>query len=169
MKDHYELNCIRQALMIDRNSRFLVGLLAFGIGIWSLSKGIAASAWFMYLLGGVGIGLGIKLIYDTVKVWQPRQMQLLQLLFNEPKSIVWVYSVLTVRLPFGIQWTRKGTMYFKLAEKDEITIRLYEKDIKKVSTYLNDLLPHATFGYSQEREQWYMANPLLLIRDDYQE
>lgn len=169
MKNHYELNCIYQALIRDRNSRFLAGLVAFSLGIWALQKGFGAGSWFMILLGIIGIGIGVKLSYDTLRYWKPDRMRLILLLFNEPKSIVWVYSIVTVRLPFGIQFARKGTMYFKLDDNDEITIRLYEKDIPQVAKYLNKQLPHATFGYTQEREQWYMANPLLLIRDDYED
>ncbi len=169
MKNQYELDCIHQALIRDRNSRFLAGLVALGLGIWALQKGFNASSWFMILLGIVGIGIGLKLSYDTLKYWKPSSMRLIRLLFDKPKSIVWVYSIVTVRLPFGIQLARKGTMYFKLDDTDEITIRLYENDIPKVAKYLNQLLPHATFGHTQEREQWYMANPLLLVRDDYEE
>jgi hypothetical protein len=88
------------------------------------------------------------------------------LLEHHPRQIVWVYSIVTERLPFGFNVARAGLMYFKLADGDEITVSLPAERLPWISRYLNDRLPHATFGYSRDREQWYLASPYLLLREE---
>jgi hypothetical protein len=54
----------------------------------------------------------------------------------------------------------------KLRDGDDISVSLSTDDLKAISKYLNDLLPHATFGYTKDREQWFMASPLMLLREE---
>jgi len=88
------------------------------------------------------------------------------MLQKEPKRIVWVYSIVTKRMPFGFQINQSGTMYFKLLDGDELTLSFPASELKSISEMLNYHLPHATFGYTKEREQWYMAHPELLLRQE---
>jgi hypothetical protein len=169
MEEHYAIKCIKRALVNDRNTKMMVAIFAIGFGVWLLYYNWQANkAWFLGIAALTALVTGFRLWINVLQYWKVNQMPLLFLLNNQPIKIVWVYSVLTVFLPFGVQWARRGTMYFKLENGDELTIRLLEADIPKVAKYLNTKLPHATFGYTQEREQWYMASPLLLIRDDYE-
>ena len=85
-------------------------------------------------------------------------------LLKNKEDIVWVYSILTQRMPFGLQINRQAILYFKLIDSNEITLTVPEKDLSDISLFLNQHLPHASFGYTQERAQWYMANPALLLR-----
>ena len=57
-------------------------------------------------------------------------------------------------------------VYFKLIDGDEITLSIPEKELNTLMKELNRRLPHATFGYTKDREQWFMAEPALLLRDD---
>ena len=71
-------------------------------------------------------------------------------------------------MPFGFYWSENGLLFFKLANGEEITVHLKAKHLKLVSKTLGRLLPHTTFGYSSERDQWYQLDPQLLIKDqDY--
>ena len=63
----------------------------------------------------------------------------------------------------------KTTLYFRTLDSDVHTVKLNKKVIAQVSKRLNDLLPHATFGHSEEKEQWYRANPAMLIAENYKE
>ena len=169
MSDNYEIQCIKHALINERNTKLVIALLVLSFGVWAINYNFKHNSWFLAIVALTSIVTSIRLFVNVFKHWKVNQAPLMFLLNNQPTSIVWVYSIVTVRLPFGVQYARKGTMYFKLEDGDDITIRLLEKDIPNIAKYLNKRLPHATFGYTDEREQWYMANPLLLIRDDYQE
>ena len=165
----HEIQCIERALINDRNTKLVVALACLLFGIWAIAYNFKHNSWFLAIVGLTSIVTSIRLLTNVFKHWKVNKIPLMFLLNNEPTTIVWVYSIVTVSLPFGVQYARKGTMYFKLENGDDITIRLLENDIPSISKYLNKCLPHATFGYTNERQQWYMANPLLLIRDDYEE
>ncbi len=92
------------------------------------------------------------------------EMPLKKLLLKEPQKVVWVYSMVTQRMPFGFQINQSGTMYFKLIDGNEITLSLPVSELKGISEMLNYHLPHASFGYSKEKEQWYLAHPAMLMK-----
>ena len=82
-------------------------------------------------------------------------------LTHHPKDILWVYSFVYQRMPFGFQMSSKGLMYFKMTNNREICVALPSKDLKMVSRFLNRVLPHAMFGYSKEKAAQYqkILNP----------
>jgi hypothetical protein len=108
--------------------------------------------------------VGILIIVKLIQNWELEKMELIRLLRYEPTEIVWVYSIQTNRLPFGIQLQHDCAMYLKLMNRDFIEIKLAKSKIKLVSQELNKILPHATFGYSLDNAQWYLANPALLLK-----
>jgi hypothetical protein len=110
--------------------------------------------------------LGLRFLSKLLRVKHTEEHRLFRLLIKQPKQIVWVYSVVTERLPFGFQITRYGTLYFKLADGDEISVSMPAQELKRVSKFLNPILPHASFGYTRDREQWYIASPLMLLQDE---
>jgi len=118
------------------------------------------------IVGLVGAVIGLRFTYQFVTMWHEDDTPLMRLLKYQPEQIVWVYSVVTQRLPFGFQFSKSGTLYFKLRDGDEHSVGMSANDLKRVSKMLNRLLPHATFGYTQDREQWFMAAPEMLLRDD---
>lgn len=108
--------------------------------------------------------IGLKLLAQNLRQSQIEHSPLVYLLLNEPEQIVWVYSVMTQRMPFGLEWSKNGIMYFKLLDGDEITVTLAAGDLRLVSKFLNRLLPHASFGYSKEKEKMYEINPEHLLK-----
>lgn len=116
------------------------------------------------VIGLVGVVLGIRYTYKYIHLWHEDDAPLMRLLQLEADKIVWVYSVVTHRLPFGLAINQSGTLYFKLIDGDEQSVSLPIKDLKPISEMLNRLLPHATFGYSPDKEQLYMAAPEMLLR-----
>ena len=110
--------------------------------------------------------LAIKYIYLRLTVLTNDTLPLTTILLKEPHKVVWVYSMVTQRMPFGFQIIQSGTMYFKLINGDEFTLSLPVSELRSISEMLNYHLPHATFGYTKEREQWYLAHPELLIKNE---
>ena len=120
------------------------------------------------ILTGFGVAFFIWacwLIYRIFQIRKPERHPLLRTLRHEPQRIVWVYSVQTQRMPFGFQTTNSGTLYFKLEDGDQHTVNLPAAALRPVSEMLNQMLPHASFGYTADREQWYMAHPEMLRQD----
>jgi hypothetical protein len=159
------METIRKALKREIHLKLLasMALLLFGellcIYAFQLNGAIV-------IVGIVLTVLGIKFTRDALLSRNVEKTPLIQLLEKQPKKIVWVYSVLTQRMPFGLEFSKNATIYFKLIDGDEITLGLPEKKSNKVLKMLNYKLPHATFGYSKDREQWFMASPELLFREE---
>ena len=118
------------------------------------------------IIGLVAIILGAKLIYNRFSMISTGEMPLMTTLMKEPQKVVWVYAVVTQRMPFGFQVNQTGTMFFKLIDGNEITLTLPASELKPISEMLNYHLSHATFGYTKEREQWYLAHPAMLMQNE---
>lgn len=110
------------------------------------------------LLGAIALAGGI---YAWLRR-KPQGHELLRLLDQEPEKIVWVYSIVTHRRPFGIQLFQTGMLYFMLINGNEICVALPAGKLKLVSRFLNRLLKHASFGYSPERAALFKEDPALL-------
>lgn len=157
---------IEKSLRRERNQKLIVGILALVSGIALASRfPFKPNEWFLGILTLALLVVGILIIVKLIRYWTLEKMELIRLLKYEPMEIVWIYSIQTSRLPFGIQLQEECTMYFKLMNRDFIEIKLPKSKIKMVSVELNKVLPHATFGYSVDNAQWYAANPALLLND----
>lgn len=110
--------------------------------------------------------LGVFLFFKQFRAYIHDPLPLMSILKNEPQKVVWIYSVVTQRMPFGFQIVQSGAMHFKMIDGEEIILTMSAKELKSVSEMLNTKLPHVTFGYTKEREQWYMAHPELLIKNE---
>ncbi|MCB0705795.1 MAG: hypothetical protein KDC34_10820 [Saprospiraceae bacterium] len=92
--------------------------------------------------------------------WRPiRQHRLFLMLEKQPDHFVWVYGLINQMSPYGFLFMRQGILYFKLADGQEISVSIPDDRLKMVSRFFNRVLPHATFGYSAERERMYKTNP----------
>lgn len=117
------------------------------------------------LIGLILAILGLRYVFKALKNWNVEHHPLIRILYFQPRQIVWVYSLLTERMPFGFQFSKSATIYFKLINGDEFSIGLSAKKLKLVSKTLSRLLPHASFGYSTVREQWFLQSPEKLRKD----
>jgi hypothetical protein len=157
----HQLIC--RALRRDWWAQLLASLgltLAGLIMIWAFFRKQTILTGF----GLVFFVLGIRLVSRMSRQRKLTDLPLYQTLEFHPRKIVWVYGVITQRMPFGFEFARQGLIYFKLIDGNEHTLSLAEKEIPGVLNYLSERLPQATFGYTKDREQWYMAAPELLIR-----
>lgn len=153
---------LKTAIKRDIFLRFIGGLLLIAISILLLWAGFPT--FLLYLFEVVLIGSGAYLMYQGLGGLKVEDRPLMRILLHEPERIVWVYSIVTERMPFGLQLMNDGLMYFKLIDGDEFTLSFPAHQLHAVSEMLNQRLPHATFGYTKEREQWYLVDPALLIR-----
>lgn len=138
-------------------------LVAFGLGLAWVTFGTQI---VLPLFGLICTLLGIRFIFHLLQEKRAGGPRLMYLLENHPRHIVWVYAVVTERLPFGLQLGSSCTLYFKLMDGDEVSIGLSAEAQREAAQTLNQLLPHATFGYTRDREQWYMADPAMLLRHE---
>ncbi len=127
--------------------------------------------WWCYpaqpLLAGLGVFLavlGVRFGVSAGKVWRPAQHPLMQLLQRQPQRVVWVYSVSSDLMPFGLYVFSRGTLYFQLDDGQSLDLSVPSKQLKLISRTLNRLLPHASFGYSAERRQLFAMDPQRLRR-----
>ncbi|MEM1323628.1 MAG: hypothetical protein AAGG75_25430 [Bacteroidota bacterium] len=111
------------------------------------------------------VGTGLNFGWRQWRYRQTERHPLLQLLRIRSRRIVWVYSTITQRMPFGVQFSRNAYLHFKLVNGKEWVLSIPEGQIEEVMKALNRRLPHATFGYSQEKEQWYTAHPEMMYKD----
>jgi hypothetical protein len=165
---HPSMSLLRRAIRREQAQKLLASaaLLAFG--------GTLCYAFFalnipLTVIGLVCAVLGLRYTAYFLTHRRIEDSPLLRLLKHQPGQIVWVYSLVTEWLPFGLQMGRNATLYFKLLDGDEITLGIPQKDLKLVSHLLNRLLPHASFGYTRDREQWYLASPAMLLQDEPEE
>lgn len=117
----------------------------------------------------LGLGtavIGLRQIYKTIRLYRLSDHPILFVLKETPGQVVWVYGVVTERSPFGFTFMRQGTMYFKLQNGDQLSVLMPADKLKLVSRFLNRLLPHASFGYSVDREQLYDISPEQLRRKE---
>lgn len=152
------LQAIQKELRLKRIFSALLCLLGGVFVLLFLYK-----SWLLTILGAIGFITGGVLIYIFLNQNSTKN-PLIHLLDKEPERIVWVYSVVTQRMPFGIRFTDNSVFYFKLIDGTDVTLGVAQTVIPIISVYLNKLLPHATFGYTQDKEQWYMVAPELLLR-----
>lgn len=116
------------------------------------------------LIGLIASVYGVKLVYKTAYKQDIEQHPLMRTIYYHPREIVWVYSLLTERMPFGFQFSKSGTLYIKLIDGSEYSVSLRARKLRLVSKTLSRLLPHATFGYSVRKQQWFLESPEKLRR-----
>ena len=169
MAHHPVIVLLTQAIQRERTLFSIMALLLLGGGITACILAIGQGSIPLILLFAIiGMGLtvwGFKVLHDIIGLWDISKTPLMVLLREDPEHIVWVYSIVTEQVPYGFLIARMATMYFKLLDGGEITLFVPHHKAKFISEQLNSILPHATFGYSVERDQWFAADPALLLKN----
>ncbi|THH36348.1 hypothetical protein [Neolewinella litorea] len=127
-----------------------VGVVTVGLLVCLLS--IPYSVWLPFA-GALAASLGLFWLYRLLSE-QPLDA-LREDLREQPERIVWVYSVVTERMPFGLNLMRSGTLYLYVDDGRVHDFNLRAEQLLLVTKTLNRLLPHAEFGYTKERELKY--------------
>lgn len=161
---------LQHIIKAERHELFLkmiVGMVSLIGGVWVMYRyGFQGISWLIPAFSLLMIVTGIRLVLDSIKYQKIQAMPIFKDLLFEPENIVWVYTLVTQRMPFGIEILKSGSLHLKTINGEEHQVRLDEKYLPILTQCLREMIPHATFGFTKEREQWYMANPALLLNDD---
>jgi hypothetical protein len=120
----------------------------------------------------IAIILGILIVFlvwffsHIYKNRDTKGNKLEQLLQTQPRQIIWIYTVNYDIAPAGIYLYRRSTLVFNLSNREQLFLYGSAREVESCKRFLAKLLPHATFGYTKEREQWFMASPLLLWNEN---
>lgn len=145
--------------------------LKLAVGLVLLTAGLSMAAVFYQkynLLAVLGVGMalpGAWFLREYLRRPKVEDDPLWQVLHRAPKQVVWVYIQEERLMPFGMLLTERGTLFVMLLDGSELTLAMPIKQLKLASHYLHRLLPHAAFGFSQERKQQFEQDPSLLGRD----
>ncbi|GJM31556.1 MAG: hypothetical protein DHS20C18_05570 [Saprospiraceae bacterium] len=154
---------LRKALAQELRLQLILAWLLVFSGMMMVFYGLQWSV-MLVVFGLVIVLLATRLVLQLVRYWNVDHHPIMQALFYQPQEIVWVYALITERVPFGIQFIRNGVLYLKLKNGDELSVSFPAKKLKLVSKALNRLLPHASFGFTVEREQTFITDPEQLMR-----
>ncbi|MCP9236744.1 hypothetical protein [Lewinella sp. JB7] len=127
-----------------------LGLVVCGLAVslFTLS-GSAVLPFLGMLVATLGVFWLVRLLGKRPAAsWRER-------LREEPERIVWVFSLVTERMPFGLNLMRSGMLYLVDADGEMHDFSLKADHLLLVTKTLNRLLPHAEFGYTEERELKY--------------
>ncbi len=160
---HPAMRLLHSAVQKERNVKLSFALCLMFLGV-VLPYIYFQRNSFIAGVGLVAMIVGIRMMFGIIRTPRAVDERLWHLLNDDPKQIVWIYSLNTQTMPFGFYLWDAGTMYFKLLDGDEITVNLPAKKLKMVSKFLNRLLPHASFGYSDERQAQFESDPKLLLK-----
>jgi hypothetical protein len=158
---HPAMRLIRRSLRREWRTKIAIAL--------ALLAGGAAFTFFFFkrrnilaIFGPVAVMTGLRLMWLSLRRPELAHDPLWQLLNHRRRQIVWVYSVNTRTMPFGFHLWDTGEMYFKLMDGSGTSLSLPARQLKMVSRFLNKLLPHASFGYSEERQRLFGTDPAAL-------
>lgn len=156
---------IRDAIRRDLWLKLAVGVVLLMAGL-----GLAAFFYQKYNLVAV-LGLGMALpgawfLREYVRRPKVEDDPLWQVLHRRPRQVVWVYTQEEQLMPFGMLLAERGTLYVMLLDGAELTLALPARKLKLASKYLQRLLPHAAFGFSQERRQQFERDPAMLLNPE---
>ena len=152
------MQLLEAAIRREAQQQFAAGAALFFLGLYLAYSTFHSNVPLMVI--GLAIALiSAKLLHYAMVSLRGGNNRLLQILEEQPAQVVWVYSMVVERAPFGIHLYRSGTFFFKLADGMELSVRLPMRYMRTISRFLNRLLPHATFGYSPDREYSFRLSP----------
>ena len=159
---HPGIRLLQHAQRREQRMQLVVFSVMLLIGLLCCGRAFRHNA-LLTICGLTFTVLGITALYHLYQNWNDGR--LMRLLEYQPQQIVWVYSVVVHRMPFGIHFFQYGTLFFKLADGQELSVLLSVRQLKLAGRTAERLLPHATVGYSPERARRYAQNPRSLLRE----
>lgn len=108
---------------------------------------------------------GLYLLVLAATLLHPTKHPIIKHLRHDKYQIVWVYSFININMPFGVEMFRLVTIWLHYRDGSQQYLRIAYAHLPECMAHLETKLPHATFGYSVEKEQLYRANPELLERE----
>lgn len=113
------------------------------------------------ILGSIGL---YAMIY-AMRSMRPQKIAVLRTLHERPRDIVWSHQYIVQNMPFGVEVFKTCDLYLYTRHGHKDCIRVSSKELAHIQEALERDLPHATFGYTVQREQLYRVNPDMLYKD----
>ncbi len=162
------LHIIHKALKQNRNGKLIVSVVLILAGllfIFYMPHFSNRSFYFVRIIGSLSTLSGTALLMLSLIHFDVRKNKLLLLLNKHPEDVVWIYYNKVQMIPFGVKIRDRCTLFFNLRNREKHLINISEDEVQRLVKYLNRKVPRATFGFSREKEQLYLANPDLLINN----
>jgi len=167
MKDK-DSKSFKALLRINYLTQFLFGssLLICAIILWLYLP----VAWPLLTKIGISLLLAtfvVAALYLKISAYlllSKKIGKLLPSIDSHPESIVWVYATVVISMPFGIRLFSLATVYCHFINGNKESFFVSGSKLQSTLEQLNRLLPHASFGYSLNKEQLFRASPLLLLK-----
>jgi len=162
-----DFSLLNRILRRNRNQRVGAGLVAGIAGLVGFLAMPLAEDQLPHSAALLSAGMALwGLGFAGLEILRCRsgKEDLMQVLDHRPNSIVWVYYYKVESMPYGIKIGHWTTLYCMLEDRDKMALRCTEKECQMLMDALRERLPHATFGYSDAKSQWYAADPNLLRR-----
>lgn len=156
-------------LHYGRRMQFIGGFLVFAFGVLGFGW---ANRYYQHDLSGFVQGIamlvGLLGLYAMVHAWRMLHIKrhgLMQMLHHRPSDVVWVYSYVSVNMPYGVKLFRLSTIYVcdKFGEKESMMVR--SSRLSGINKSLSSVFTWASHGYSVQKEQLYRANPEMLYQE----
>lgn len=164
------MELVKKGIIYDRNYQLIIGfvltLSALALLFFVPSSADIGAKISVYVLSGILFLLAVLFYKEAYKKAQLDKQPVLQYIEFDPRQIVWVYSYVIETMPFGIRFMKMHTVYFYFKNGKYTTIRVNSDVHNKLMGDLKDRLPHASFGFTSEKEQLYSVNPNLLYQEE---
>lgn len=136
-------------------------LLLFGLTLMLLQLN---GSIILSIVGLSAMMISGFLLYRNVPNLDLETNPLYRTLVDEPQEVVWIYSLMTQRMPFGLELFKTGVVYIYRKDGSHHSVSVPVQKLKLVCKFLGRLLPQASVGYTRERAQQFEFNPELLMR-----
>lgn len=160
---HPAIKLLLRGIQRECNTQLALAMVPVVVGVvlfvWCRNWGawvsvVSLSLWLM----------GLLLLKKILPQSHAETHALWQTLMHHPLRIVWVYTVRTQVMPFGLYLWETGQIYFNLVDGTTFCIYVPPRKLLMLSKFLNKLLPHATFGFSYDHEKLFRENPAQLVK-----
>jgi len=155
------LNEIEKAIKRELRIKGVVSGILMGIGtviIASLPKDAGVR-----MVGMLLAGVGLALMFHVFRNIDPRRSGIFLTLKNQPKTIVWIFTVRTQHMPFGFLLNEQVTFFFRTISKKEYSVKIPEVMVDHVLNNLKRNFPFTRFGYSKDLDEQYQKDPRSLL------
>ena len=159
---HPALVPLWKSLEKDWLLQLTVKLVVLVIALILLAVGMNANP-AIFILGSVLTVAGSWLTFRHFR--QKGTLEKLQdRLYDDPGSVVWIYTIVLEHHPFGLQIHDRGLIYFKFDDGDEVSAYLPPRKLRMITKVLHRALPYTVFGYTKERAEQYKKDPMLISK-----
>lgn len=150
---HPGLNPLWKGLKKEWQQQQIAALSLLLLGIVVFPFTAIQSRWWLALVGATAAIGGLYWFLELRRREPVRELY--ELFEKKPDQIRWVYAVVTERHPFGLSFSSSTYIYMLEGDGSEYCVAIPRGKIKLVSKTLNRVLPHAEFGYTEERDLHY--------------